>query len=239
MLFRSLNWVCEDPDGDPITYDVYFGYSSDNLELVSSGQSENMVSVDVIHGQTFYWKVIAHANGESTDSGVKSFTASTEELTGTMVRIMDSMLDQGEVEAIVVKVKGIGTISGSELKLELDTSRVEFVDWDDLTLAEFLAANPGSTYEDFEPACQYKATTASFLGIVKLQDATGSVLSLSGAYTNTSGRSIADGDFWHVYVKAKDVSGKTLITFAGAEFKDASLNPVVVDATDQGVLIVK
>jgi hypothetical protein len=237
----KLEWNAEDPDGDSVTYDVYFGYSSDNLSKVLEGTALNEYSPEVIKGFTFYWKVVASDGSATKDSGVMAFSTIGEVLTDKSVHIIDNFLDKqpSDPVAIVVQVKGIGTISGSEIEIEIDTDYVEFVDADGNTLAEFLVANPGATYEDFEPWCEYKATTSSFLGILKLKDVTGNTVSLSGAYTNTTGRNIADGNLWFVYVKTKDQTGKTVAMFSKVSFKDAALNEIPVDSTDQGLFIVK
>jgi len=237
----KLEWNAVDPDGAPVTYDVYFGYSSDNLSKILEGTNLKEYSPGVIKGFTLYWKVVASDGSATKDSGVMSFSTVGEVLTDKSIHMIDNFLDKQPADpvAIVVQVKGIGTISGSEIEIGIDTNYMKFLNADGQTLAEFLAANPGTTYEDFEPWCEYKATTASFLEIVKLKDATGNTVSLSGAYTNATGRSVADGNLWFVYVKTKDQTGKTIAVFSKVSFRDATLNEIPVDSTDQGLFIVK
>jgi phage-related protein len=72
----QLNWNCSDPDGDPLTYDMYFG-TTENPPLVSQGQSENYYAVTLDENQTYYWKIVAHDNNFNvTSSPIWNFTFS-------------------------------------------------------------------------------------------------------------------------------------------------------------------
>ncbi len=237
----KLEWNAVDPDGTPVTYDVYFGYSASNLHKVLESTNLNEYYPDVIKGFSFYWKVIASNGSATKDSGVIAFSTIGEVLTDKSIHIIDNLLNKqpSEPVAMVVQVKGIGTVSGSEIEIEINTDYMEFVNIDDQTLAEFLAANPGSTYEDFEPWCEYKATETSFLGIKKLKDATGSAVSLSGAYTNSTGRNIDDGNLWFVYIRTKSNTGKAVAGFSSVSFIDAEFNEIPVDSSDEGLFIVR
>jgi hypothetical protein len=56
---QTVSWSCSDPDGDALTYDVYFGTSS-NPSKVSSGQSGMSYSPGTMQmGVQYYWKVVA------------------------------------------------------------------------------------------------------------------------------------------------------------------------------------
>lgn len=71
----NLSWECSDPDGDPLTYDVYFGTSS-NPSLVNSGQSETTYDPgNLIECTLYYWKIVAHDDqGNSTTGEIWQFT---------------------------------------------------------------------------------------------------------------------------------------------------------------------
>jgi len=71
----DLSWTCSDPDGDSLTYDVYFG-TSNPPPLVSTGQSQNTYDPGVMNfGTTYYWKIVAFdIHGASTSGPVWSFT---------------------------------------------------------------------------------------------------------------------------------------------------------------------
>ena len=65
----DLSWSCSDPNYDPITYDVYFGTSS-NPPLVSSGQSEKSYDPGTMQdGQKYYWKIYAEDNEGASSTG--------------------------------------------------------------------------------------------------------------------------------------------------------------------------
>ncbi len=205
------------------------------------GTSLEEYSPDVIKGFTFYWKVVASNGSATKNSGVMAFSTIEEVLTDKSVHIIDDLLDKqpSDPATIAVQVQSIGVVSGSELEIEIDTDYMEFLDVDGYTLSEFLEEFPGSTYEDFEPWCEYKATTTSFLGIKKLKDVTGSAVSLSGAYTNSTGRNIEDGNLWFVYVRAKEKTGKAVAVFSSVSFIDAEFNEIPVDSSDEGLFIVR
>ncbi len=71
----TVNWTCADPDGDPLTYDVYFG-TNNNPQLVSSNQSNSNYNPGTLNNiTTYYWKIVAKDNqGASTTGPVWNFT---------------------------------------------------------------------------------------------------------------------------------------------------------------------
>jgi hypothetical protein len=71
----DLSWSCTDPNYDPLTFDVYFGTSS-NPPLVSSGQSEKSYDPGTMEeGQKYYWKIVAEDDeGASTIGPTWDFT---------------------------------------------------------------------------------------------------------------------------------------------------------------------
>lgn len=65
----NLSWTCTDPDGDPLTYDVYFGTSS-NPPVVSSGQSGTSYDPETLdEGTTYYWKIKAYDDHSNNTTG--------------------------------------------------------------------------------------------------------------------------------------------------------------------------
>jgi len=72
----TLSWGCSDPDGDSLTYDVYFGTSSNPTVKVSFGQSGKTLSRSNLSQNTaYYWKVVAKDNkGGMTEGPVWKFT---------------------------------------------------------------------------------------------------------------------------------------------------------------------
>ena len=75
-LSPTLSWSCSDPDGDALTYDVYFGTNSNPTTVVSSGQSGTTFSESGLSNSiTYYWKIVAKdSKGATTDGPVWNFT---------------------------------------------------------------------------------------------------------------------------------------------------------------------
>ena len=71
-----LRWIGADPEGDSVTYDVYFGTDNPPATKVSSGQSATTYAPGTLAtGTTYYWNVIAQDKHGSTTTGpVWSFT---------------------------------------------------------------------------------------------------------------------------------------------------------------------
>jgi hypothetical protein len=58
-LYPTLSWSGGDPDGDTVTYDVYFG-SSSSPPMVSANQSGTVYSPGSLsYGTTYYWRIVA------------------------------------------------------------------------------------------------------------------------------------------------------------------------------------
>jgi len=77
-----LQWNCTDPDGDPLTYDVYFG-TTDPPPLVSSNQPETTFDPgELEYDTTYYWQIIADDGEYTTESDIWSFTTERRNLAG-------------------------------------------------------------------------------------------------------------------------------------------------------------
>jgi len=73
----NLYWVCSDPDGDQLFYDVYFEADDPNPDvLVSNGQTEDSFDPGKMESlTTYYWQIVAKDEfGASTPGPVWHFT---------------------------------------------------------------------------------------------------------------------------------------------------------------------
>ena len=58
----DLSWTGGDPDGDPVTYDVYFGTNSTPPEVVSNQTATTYDPGIMDYNTTYYWQIIAWDN---------------------------------------------------------------------------------------------------------------------------------------------------------------------------------
>lgn len=72
----TLQWSCEEPDGDyPLRYDIYLGENANLLTKINSQYNIASYTVNALEmGVTYYWRVIAYDNkGSSRNGPVWSF----------------------------------------------------------------------------------------------------------------------------------------------------------------------
>ncbi len=72
-----LTWTCTDPNGDPLTYDVYFGTSTPPPRIVIN-QTGTMYDPDLAYGITYYWQIKAwDVNSGSRAGPIWRFTTNS------------------------------------------------------------------------------------------------------------------------------------------------------------------
>ncbi|MCD6442932.1 MAG: fibronectin type III domain-containing protein [Thermotogae bacterium] len=76
---KVLSWHCSDPDGDELTYDIYFG-TNPNPPLVKSDHTSNTYDPGQLqYSTTYYWKVVAKdGRGGITQGPIWRFTTENE-----------------------------------------------------------------------------------------------------------------------------------------------------------------
>ena len=74
----TMTWTCTDPDGDPLTYDVYFGTNSNPPIASTNRTSASYTPAQLNNNTTYYWKIVAKDNQSHSTSGtVWNFTTQT------------------------------------------------------------------------------------------------------------------------------------------------------------------
>ena len=70
----NLSWQCSDPDGDDLSYDVYFNNSL-NIEKIASNITNNFYNLLLKYNTTYYWKIIVwDEDGYKNESNLWQFT---------------------------------------------------------------------------------------------------------------------------------------------------------------------
>ncbi len=95
----TLNWNCSDPNGDPLTYDVYFG-TTNNPPIAAADQSNSSFDPGQLNSNTtYYWKIVAKDDqGTSTQGPVWNFSTGDQnditppELIGTALSGTNTVL---------------------------------------------------------------------------------------------------------------------------------------------------
>ena len=69
----TLSWECSDPDGNDVTFDLYFGETGVPVLLAEGLTSNSYTFVDARKSGTYYWKVVARDRKSSSESPVWTF----------------------------------------------------------------------------------------------------------------------------------------------------------------------
>jgi formylglycine-generating enzyme required for sulfatase activity len=95
----NLNWSGSDPDGDDLTYDVYWGTdpTPDSGELVSEDQAGTSFDPGTMQYEiTYYWKIVASDGEYETSSSVWNYTTSEETNYGDMIFVQGGSFEMGD-----------------------------------------------------------------------------------------------------------------------------------------------
>ncbi|MDO1501769.1 hypothetical protein Q2T40_16665 [Winogradskyella maritima] len=64
-----LEWDCNDPDADQLSYDIFLSTTNPPEELIAEARISNNFSIDLDGGSTYYWRVIAKDSPSSSTAG--------------------------------------------------------------------------------------------------------------------------------------------------------------------------
>ncbi|MBL6944615.1 MAG: hypothetical protein ISR56_09660, partial [Bacteroidales bacterium] len=64
-----LQWNCDDPENDPMVYDIYFGNNNPPPLYESDHPDKSLVVDDLIAGETYWWKIVAKDDHDNSSTG--------------------------------------------------------------------------------------------------------------------------------------------------------------------------
>jgi len=143
-LNAELSWSCYDAEGDPLTFDVYFGTDSipDSGELVSEGQTETTYTLTSLNYDTdYYWKIIAYDNpGNTAEGPVWHFKTTSQSYPNDPPNTPNPPSYTGSNHIVGTSVEF--TVSTTDP----DGNRIKYIfDWDDYSTSETGYKQSGET----------------------------------------------------------------------------------------------
>jgi hypothetical protein len=159
----DLSWLCNDPDGDDIVYDVFFEAEDSTPDiLVSNDQAENTYDPGTMElGTTYYWRIIAKDEHDATTEGpVWSFTTRTNNSPSTPII-------NGPVEG-KPEVSYTYTFKSTDPE---DDDLHYYIDWGDTTYEDWFG--PFGSGEEIEKTHVFE-NEGTYIIYAKARDAFGS-----------------------------------------------------------------
>ncbi|MCD6448621.1 MAG: right-handed parallel beta-helix repeat-containing protein, partial [Thermoplasmata archaeon] len=170
----TLQWQCYDPDGDALSYDVYFGSLPSSLEKKASNITSASYSISNLqYSTTYYWRVVAWDEyGAKSIGPVWSFT--TKE--NTPPTISNPHPVNGSVDIAINP-----TLAVDVDDVDGDTLTVTFYDAsDDSVIGTVENVSPGGRANIEWPNLQYSTTYSWY---VKVSDGIATITSPIWSFT--------------------------------------------------------
>ncbi len=166
-LNTILSWSCNDPEGDSLTYDVYFGTNSvlNDNNLISENQTTPTYNPETLNYDTkYYWKIVTKDNHNNTSTGkVWNFTTTEansdddDYLYSMSIVYVGNIYDNDEYWIMFDSMQDI--ISSIELKINNETVLVQnfYNEW----YVSGLSFNENQTY-NFEVKINEDKSVSNF-----------------------------------------------------------------------------
>ncbi|MDP8241360.1 MAG: hypothetical protein P9X24_19910 [Candidatus Hatepunaea meridiana] len=90
VIVVGLSWYCSDPEGDSMTYDIYFGTPQDPPLVQEDLEASTFDPGVLTNSTTYLWRVVAKDDqNHSTDGPVWSFTTEAEDYDNDSFNLAD------------------------------------------------------------------------------------------------------------------------------------------------------
>jgi hypothetical protein len=218
----DLSWELIDNNFTKITYDIYFSNTTPPEIYLNNYLQSNLKVTKLVHGDTYYWKVIPKAGGitGTCESGIWSFKVILpgEPLPGEYNYKVDIngpdhiSLNPGESKSIELSVSNLGNVIDTiEFTIDAGDLPDGYIDFDD---SQVIIVSEGSIKRSFSVDIPETANTGTF-------NVTITAASVSG------GSSIKDDHIITIEIKTKaDGPGITI------EIKTKADGPGDTDVSD-------
>lgn len=114
----TLSWSCNDPDGDALTYDVYFGTTPNTTTLISSNQTTRSIARTGLSTNTkYYWKIVAKDSKGATTAGTEWNFTTLNLPTGKITGIVRDASTASPLSGVTVSVYMSATLTGTSTSL--------------------------------------------------------------------------------------------------------------------------
>ena len=172
----DLSWSGDDPDGDAVTYDVYFenGDSTPDV-LVSDDQTGTTYDPGTLdYGTHYYWKIVAKdVYGKTTEGDIWDFTTGSEPNNPPSTPSTPSGLDGGTIGTLLCYYTSATDPDGDQVKYTFD--------WDDGYTSETVFVDSGTTASK----CHSWSTPGTYYVKAKATDIKGASSGWSSSKTVT------------------------------------------------------
>ncbi|MCD6331085.1 MAG: hypothetical protein J7L80_02670, partial [Thermoplasmata archaeon] len=168
----TLQWQCYDPDGDALSYDVYFGTTT-NPPKVASNITSNSYNPALQYSTTYYWRIVAWDEyGAKSISPIWSFTTKED----TPPTVSNPHPANGSIGTAVNPVLAVDVDD-----VDGDMLTVTFYDAsDDSVIGMRENISPGSTASIVWQGLQYSTTYSWY---VKVSDGISTITSPIWSFT--------------------------------------------------------